>query len=297
MQESSAEKLAAVVQDDQKTYDGDRLTSPIFIVSARDGPNNKKYAVHEDILKQSKVLARMCDGDFKEAYERRIVLPEDDPIDVGILVEYLYTRKFWVHGNPQIGASKQESATRLAHLYIFADKYDLEQMKVLITAKIAKYTNVAAPDDWLAVAEVIYAATPDSDVVYPKFLRSLVVHFMKVEQAKPNGCADALQKEIEKGGRLAVHIYEGSRIHSARREEKWLDAWKYAGILLYGQECTHSQEHDDCGECYKDETYRWYPNDSQLRDKGLHRPEQYCHDIVIDEEKWEDDYDVGGELK
>lgn len=120
----------------------------------------------------------MCEGDFKEAHERRITLPDDDPIDVGILVEYLYTNNFWAKGNPQAGVSKHDSAVKLAHLYILADKYDLEGMKDVVIAKIYQHTDIKAPQDWLTVAEIIYAGTPDTDTKFPRYLRSLVVNFM-----------------------------------------------------------------------------------------------------------------------
>ncbi|KAI4178929.1 MAG: hypothetical protein L6R41_008134 [Letrouitia leprolyta] len=165
-------------KQDDEVRDWCRLTSPIFVVSTCDGPDSKQYAVHQDILKQSTVLAPMCE-------------------------------------------------------------------------------DVAAPDDWLAVADIIYAATPSSDVVYPKFLRSLVAHFMKTEEPKRSGCTDAWRKALEKGGKLAVDIYEGSRVYSARREANYSD----------------------------------------ISEKGLFGPELYREDIVIDGKTWKEDYDLGGELE
>ncbi|KAL8712550.1 MAG: hypothetical protein Q9225_006919 [Loekoesia sp. 1 TL-2023] len=293
MQKDQAEKPATEAQDNQKPQDGDRLTSPIFIVSTGDGLSHKQYAVHEDILKHSTVLGRMCDGHFKEAHERHIVLPEDDPTDVGILVEYLYTRDFWVNGNPQANVSKQESAIKLAHVYLLADKYNLDGMKVVTTKKIAGYTNIAAVDDWLAVAEIIYAATPESDYVYPKFLRSLVGYFMDSERSKGKGCMDALQKGIVKGERLAVDIYRGSRIYSVQKERHWLHGVRQTGKWLRETETKHSCYHDECNLCivgdYLDSAF---PDHGDLKGWGVYGEELCDEDAIIDEESWKKDYKV-----
>lgn len=168
----------------------------------------------------------MCKGNFKEAHERHIVLPDDDPVDVGIMVECLYTRDFWTGANAQMGVSRQDSAIRLANLYTFAEKYDLTTMKDIVAKKIPKYTDIEEPEHWLAVAEIIYAAIPEGDHRYPKILRSLVVRFMNTQtKEKPvvktgkrtKNTKDALLDWTAKGGRLATDISRGSREYWVRR--------------------------------------------------------------------------------
>lgn len=228
-----------------------RLTSSIFIVTA--GANHEQYAVHEDILKQSKILGRMCEGDFKEAYERRITLPDDDPIDVGILIEYLYMKTFWTSGNPDCDVSKQDSAVRLAHLYLLADKYDLEGMKDVITKKIYHHTDINVPEDWLAVAEIIYTATPDNDRRYPETLRRLVVRFMlnKCKEEK-NGWTGALLDWTAKGGRLAVDISLGHRMFWVRRVQNRNQALTRANESISEQQSQHEDSHSECSDCLKE---------------------------------------------
>ncbi|KAL8942332.1 MAG: hypothetical protein Q9216_001714 [Gyalolechia sp. 2 TL-2023] len=296
MQENPVEKLATKAQDDKKPQDGDYLTSPIFIICTAGGPDNKQYAVHQDVLKQSTVLARMCDGGFKETQERHIVLPEDDPINIGILVQYLYTHDFWIHGNPQTGESKQDSAMRLASLYVLGDKYDLEDMKAIITKKIAKYTAIAAHADWLEVAEVIYVATPDADTIYPRFLRSLVVAFMDCEPAQRKSRMGTLQDGVEKRGRLGIDICQGLRIHSVRNGQKWHQAWKEAREVIVDLGSHHSRCHDRC-LADKNDIHIPYSNWNVARDKGLDEVELYDKGVIIDKKSWNEDYDVGGELK
>lgn len=160
----------------------------------------------------------MCKGDFKEAHQRQINLPDDDPIDIGILAEYLYMHNFWIDGDPQPGTSKQDSAIRLAQLYRLANKYDLENMKDIVIDKLPLYTNIWHPEQWLAVAEIIYAVIPNSDEKYPKILRSLITRYLEIKGAQGvNGLNGAMLDCIAKGGRLATDISRGSRKFWARR--------------------------------------------------------------------------------
>ncbi|KAL9010507.1 MAG: hypothetical protein Q9173_004568 [Seirophora scorigena] len=92
---------------------------------------------------------------FHEAHHRQITLPDDDPTAVGMLVEYLYTQDFWAQEDPEAGASKHDSATKLAHMYLLANKYDLEGMKDLVTRKMRKYTELEKPAEWFSVAEIV----------------------------------------------------------------------------------------------------------------------------------------------
>ena len=233
----------------------------------------------------------MCDGDFKEAHERRIVLSEVDSTDVGILIEYLYSSNFWVNGNPQTYMSKQDSAVKLAHLYILADKYMVEGMKEVTTKKIAQYTDVAALEDWLAVAEIIYAATPDSDFHYPKYLRSLVVHFMESEWKKSGEDSQigAVRKGIGKGGRLAIDIYDAYGVYTARREAGFWDGWKQSGAYLLEEERKHDKEHGECRVCFEC-TYLGYPGMANRKKWGIYELASYDKGSIIDDDSWERDY-------
>lgn len=237
----------------------------------------------------------MCDGDFKEAHERHLVLPEDNPTDVGILVEYLYTRDFWA-GNPQASVPKQESAVKLASIYLLADKYDLDGMKVLTTKKkIASYTNIAVVDDWLAVAEIICTATTESDYIYPRLLRLLVAYFMDSERSKGNGCMDALHKGIVKGGRLAVDIYRGSRIYSVLQGRKWLSALRITGTWLRDEEKNHRTNRRDCDFCSEGVSLDSdFPDKDDLKRRGVY-PEESCdEDAFINLRSWNSEYKVDG---
>lgn len=128
-----------------------------------------------------------------------------------ILVEYLYTGDFWAQGDPEAGASKHDSATKLAQVYLLADKYDLEGMKDVVTRKMRKYTELENPPEWLSVAEIIYAATPESDRRYPRFSTCSGGRF-------PESRADSWQEWLF----LHSHERSGERRQTSSRRLPWL---------------------------------------------------------------------------
>ncbi|KAI9743416.1 MAG: hypothetical protein M1835_002924 [Candelina submexicana] len=73
---------------------GGRFVPGMFTLSV--GPNEQLFEVHKTVLCQSPVFAAMCSSKFKEAHDKHVKLPEDDPEDVGKLVQYLYAQDFGI---------------------------------------------------------------------------------------------------------------------------------------------------------------------------------------------------------
>ncbi len=186
----------------------------------------------------------MCRGDFKESYERRISLPDDQPKVVAAIVEYLYTGNFWVDQKPSsVMEEKQKSALVLADIYIAADKYQLNGLKELVVARLEGYTELLAFEvGWLDVAQLIYSSTPDSDAVYPRFLRSLVVKWMELERVA-FGAVDMsmVERYVEQGGRLAVDLLRAQRRY-------WLLRVQSRNAVIQKERHHHGRAHGYCRE-------------------------------------------------
>ncbi|PQE27145.1 hypothetical protein CJF32_00000111 [Rutstroemia sp. NJR-2017a WRK4] len=69
-----------------------RFQSPI--VPVRVGPHAETFHVHRDILTRSEYFRKALDGEFREAGEQAIDLPEEDPALFEFVVAYLYESKF-----------------------------------------------------------------------------------------------------------------------------------------------------------------------------------------------------------
>lgn len=52
------------------------------------------FSVHKDILTKSEYFRKALDGDFREAEEQAIDLPEEDPAIFSFIIAYLYEEKF-----------------------------------------------------------------------------------------------------------------------------------------------------------------------------------------------------------
>ncbi|KAG4438137.1 hypothetical protein IFR05_006384 [Cadophora sp. M221] len=73
------------------TVDG-RYSSAIIPV--RVGPYAETFPIHRDILCKSEYFRRALDGEFKEAGDQAVDLPEEDPDIFSFVVAYLYEEKF-----------------------------------------------------------------------------------------------------------------------------------------------------------------------------------------------------------
>ncbi len=126
----------------------------------------------------------MCEGDFKEAHERHISLPEDSTQDFDAIVEYLYMNKFITIGNPLTPDGQQRDretcALELASLYVTAEKYQMDALKSLVVEKFKNCTKGCAPAEVLAIADTIYPSIPHTDQVFPSYIRALVIECMEL---------------------------------------------------------------------------------------------------------------------
>ena len=101
---------------------------------------DRSFKVHKAIVcTQSKVLAAMSDGGFKESSTAILPLDHDDPATFERMVTFLYTGKY-DQGNPGITVQDAKPCVGpilLAHtlVYSIADKYDIEDLKALAEAK------------------------------------------------------------------------------------------------------------------------------------------------------------------
>ena len=64
------------------------------IIPIRVGPTAELFNVHKDVLTKSEYFSKALDGDFKEAENQAIDLPEEDPAIFSFVVAYLYEGKF-----------------------------------------------------------------------------------------------------------------------------------------------------------------------------------------------------------
>lgn len=135
-----------------------RFNSSIFTIVA--GDTGHVFAAHETVLSQSPVLARFCKSQFREATDKKIVLPDESVQSVGRLLEYLYS------GDYACGGCEKpfDEALELAGMYIIADKYNLERLKVITMNKLIAFTDFPTERmEFFQLADLVYKHVPDSD--------------------------------------------------------------------------------------------------------------------------------------
>jgi hypothetical protein len=64
------------------------------IIPVRVGPHAEVFSVHRDILTKSEYFRKALDGEFREAEDQAIDLPEEDPAIFSFVVAFLYEEKY-----------------------------------------------------------------------------------------------------------------------------------------------------------------------------------------------------------
>lgn len=107
------------------------------------GEDRIKFHVHEDKLCELSFFRAALQGQFKEASEKAINMPEDDPDAVSALIEWLYTGGYTIHENKLYESTMKLREVSevldpspaflrgLLHLevYVVASKYDCSALQ------------------------------------------------------------------------------------------------------------------------------------------------------------------------
>ena len=198
----------------------------LFTIIARD---SETWIVHDAVLSQSPVLARMCQTPMSQAQNQLIKLPEDDPNIFGRVLEYLYCGDYnpsmtctymadgvtaKIHLTAPGGIIPDRDANLFANMYIMADKYQLELLQELTIRKI-KLLHTLTDDAYYAMVHKIYESVPSSDVRFRAyFMDSAPLRLRRLQAPE----LTRMLEKIEAGGALARDCFEAQ--HKAFMKEK-----------------------------------------------------------------------------
>ncbi|KAL8712376.1 MAG: hypothetical protein Q9225_006953, partial [Loekoesia sp. 1 TL-2023] len=185
--------------------DAEGFVSTVFTVIA--GAEKQRFTAHAAYLSQSPVLERMCYGRFKESQESRIELPDDDPVVIKAIIQYLYSGDFLDFGTIESGGGSAGAADQLSDIYITAEKYQLLDLKSLVIEKLRTVTDVEErPVEFLTTAQKIYADIPEERPdVYRDFFIEMATDIPRPKiMSKP--LHQAWLETLSYGGILAVDL-------------------------------------------------------------------------------------------
>ncbi|KAI9824479.1 MAG: hypothetical protein M1826_007342 [Phylliscum demangeonii] len=206
------------VEDGTKTS---TYQSEIFTLVV--GSKPAVFTAHHEVLIKSPFFRAACDGSWREAALRSIVLKDDDPGLITLMLDYLYAEEY----EPRIVTEdKRESlshrsddeeirVTELslqARLYCVAEKYRLQGLKLLAIRKMGLLVPIPL-ESLIEIAEEAYGKLPASGYKFRNFVRN---------QASKLGIAHAakdpwLLEKIRNGGTLAEDLFRALvRLHEGK---------------------------------------------------------------------------------
>ena len=186
-----------------------QYSSSLFKV--RVGPKKEQFTAHGDVLARSPKLDRQCNGNFSEAANKRISLPDHDPRIFALLLEYLYRGDYWPFLGEEFDANRSDDedvrATQLKRegdLYCLADEYQLDSLQELAVQKMQMLTPITF-ESFLSVSEYVYEKGGTKGPFRGYFRQ-------QIEGALPQVAHEAwLLEVIARGGDLAQDLFLSGR--------------------------------------------------------------------------------------
>lgn len=127
------------------------------VITVLVGHSEDDYTVHKDLIcAQSPFFRAACNGNFVEAAEGTVRLPDDEPETFELLLQWLYMGRV---GDPK--ATKPLSWHESAYLYVIAEKLQISELKnAVVDSWITKSAETCEIP--IGVVAYVYCNTPDS---------------------------------------------------------------------------------------------------------------------------------------
>ncbi|KAL1622851.1 hypothetical protein SLS54_004871 [Diplodia seriata] len=141
------------------------------------GKNQQKYDIHKDILCScSPFFRKACNGNWKEAREHRVELPEDTPEYFDVYVQWLYSGQLLLKHEVEENDYQVVDWDLFLGVYLLGNKLlDRKFKEACVDIAFQSFDEERDPDAWHVRANhagTLYSALPSSDPyrrLYVKF--------------------------------------------------------------------------------------------------------------------------------
>ncbi|EED16805.1 conserved hypothetical protein [Talaromyces stipitatus ATCC 10500] len=200
------------------------LTSAVVTICV--GQDQRLFAAHEDVLSLSPFFAACCRGQFLQAHNKQISLPDERPEVLSSVLEYLYKGDYYprlIHNKRRdtwlleddmmdIDGGDGKDAAYLHQedgsiilkdtaMYCAAERYKLPELKRLALRKQGLQSGIHC-STILTSARYAYANTPETDSQLRAHYLALIIRSRST--FKRSG---TMQMEMEKGGKVFFDLF------------------------------------------------------------------------------------------
>ncbi|KAL1642370.1 hypothetical protein SLS58_005444 [Diplodia intermedia] len=173
------------------------LTSTTFksgIIEIVVGKKQQKYDIHKDLLcSSSPFFRKACNGNWKEARERRVELPEDTPECFDVYVQWLYSDQLFLKHEDEENDYEKIDWDLFLGVYLLGDKLlDRKFKEACVDIAFQSIDHEIAADH----AKTLYNALPPSDPYRRLYVR-FWAYWAKPYWFDPEDNADATDAPLE----------------------------------------------------------------------------------------------------
>nr|OQO29841.1 hypothetical protein B0A51_01998 [Rachicladosporium sp. CCFEE 5018] len=179
----------------------------------------RKWKVHKFIVCSGcDFFAEACDGRFKlEAAANTIKMPEDDPVAVSALLEYLYTSNFVLPTDRNGAPTYRQRIALIVAVYKLADKYVLSELMDLAEEKFNKFTEDGT---WETEIPAMVDAVEDTPIDAENALQTTLIQAIASEYSEifnDPGDYSEIHAALSRRPMLAL---KAARVWAARRKSR-----------------------------------------------------------------------------
>jgi hypothetical protein len=173
---------------------------PASLVTVRVGKDSAatEFVVHESFLKRGEFFRRALNGAWNESTTRVINMPEDNPEDVGLYIQFIYTHKIPQEDGPDHVVDFKNDAWvqavfwSLTKIYCLADQLQDTATRNSMVRRYCKLLNKSRRLPHADVVNYVYGSTPGRSPLR----RILVDSWCEVPTEDFNRMSDELPREF-----------------------------------------------------------------------------------------------------
>ena len=216
----------------------------------------KLFTVHKAKLCKSDVFAAMRSDRFAEGQTQIIKLPEDDPMLVGRLLEFLYGDEAAALRTEELPLYSEDPARQavetLLYMFVIAEKFQLEQLRSAIVKKLERsYLFATNGTEFFRIIAPYFSSIPTSCTTFYEFFSRRA--YLHLDGKDCLVVLAELEPMIESGGPFAVAVFRHLRlIHGTTTARSQFDIKANMSLQadLAKARRMHTSQHPACSQCH-----------------------------------------------
>lgn len=199
---------------------GKRLKSTQITITA--GPEKEAFSIHQNVANQSPVLAEWC----SKALGLEVNLPDENPHNIGHLLEYLYASNFTALSDDEKfvrAKGERKASDELCEIYALAEKYQLPGLQNCLVDKFGVLAQIQSGPEFFETAKKMYGQILQSDTIYRGYFIGAIENDLE-DFRMEDEVYKWIEEHADQDGRLSKDLFTAQRNVFVAQKKEWTAA-------------------------------------------------------------------------